>query len=382
MSELLVEGKKVCKLICVSIDDGKTAQSNKYYNMYEQDDSTFIAEYGRVDCAPQIKEYPMSKWDSVIKSKKSKSGSIYTEVTHLFAESDSSTPSNIVDIKDSKVKSLMDILQRFANNSIQENYSVSSKSVTQAQIDEAQDKVNSILDAAKLRRKTDDINKQLIELYHIIPRRMKDVRDHIFEKDAKINKALLDDIKSQIAEEQATLDVMAGQVLINDETDDTVKSDHKDILTMLGVEIEAASTEEYDFAVSKMGSNKGQVKRVFTVKHLATEKKFDNHLKSVDDKHVRHFFHGSRNQNWLNIISTGLMIRPAGALYTGSMFGDGIYFADKAQKSIGYTSLRGSYWASGSDNTAYLALFKVHTGKWKRIKHHTRDCYSLSLRAF
>jgi poly [ADP-ribose] polymerase len=37
------------------------------------------------------------------------------------------------------------------------------------------------------------------------------------------------------------------------------------------------------------------------------------------------------------------MIRPSGAVYTGSMFGDGIYFADKAAKSIGYSSLSGSY---------------------------------------
>jgi poly [ADP-ribose] polymerase len=60
------------------------------------------------------------------------------------------------------------------------------------------------------------------------------------------------------------------------------------------------------------------------------------------------------------------------------MFGDGIYFADKAQKSIGYTSLRGSYWAHGGDNKAFLALFDVHLGKQKEILHHNSSCYSLS----
>ena len=49
------------------------------------------------------------------------------------------------------------------------------------------------------------------------------------------------------------------------------------------------------------------------------------------------------------------------------MFGDGIYFADKAQKSIGYTSARGSYWSRGSSETAFLALFSVHVGKQKMI---------------
>ena len=68
----------------------------------------------------------------------------------------------------------------------------------------------------------------------------------------------------------------------------------------------------------------------------------------------------------------------AGAVHTGSMFGDGIYGANKAQKSIGYTSLRGSYWASGSDNKAYLALFDFHVGNEKHIKNHTSDCYTLN----
>ena len=61
------------------------------------------------------------------------------------------------------------------------------------------------------------------------------------------------------------------------------------------------------------------------------------------------------------------MIRPSNAVITGSMFGHGVYFADKAQKSIGYTSLRGSYWASGSNGSAMLALYEIHQGKQKEI---------------
>ena len=55
-----------------------------------------------------------------------------------------------------------------------------------------------------------------------------------------------------------------------------------------------------------------------------------------------------------------------------------IYFANKAQKSIGYSSLRGSYWAGGSSNKGYLALFDVHTGNQKHITKHDSSCYSLS----
>jgi poly [ADP-ribose] polymerase len=51
------------------------------------------------------------------------------------------------------------------------------------------------------------------------------------------------------------------------------------------------------------------------------------------------------------------------------MFGDGIYFANKARKSIGYTDLQGSYWAGGSSNKAFLALYQVNVGDMWQIVH-------------
>ena len=94
-------------------------------------------------------------------------------------------------------------------------------------------------------------------------------------------------------------------------------------------------------------------------------------------KKKRLYWHGTRNENLFNLLQTGLLIRPAGAVHTGSMFGDGIYFADKAQKALGYTSLKGSYWAKGSANKGYLMLFEVHVGNQKEIEKHNSDCYSL-----
>jgi len=382
---LVVTGKKVCKLICVLVtaDDAeresgkkpKAKQSNKFYNMYEQADGTFITERGRIDSTSASDTFPMSKWDSTIKKKLKND---YREVTHLFTEVDDSGPSKVVDIKDKSVKMLMDRLQGYANKSIQENYTVSSKAVTQAQIDEAQATLDAIVAQAGVRKNVDKLNDSLLELFHIIPRRMKDVRHHLFEGD-KITKDTLPDIQKVIGDEQDTLDVMAGQVLINDGTQkDEVEDQHQDLLAMLGLEVVEGTQKDWDYVRDKMGSNASQVKAVHMIQHIATQKRFDGHVEQADDKHVRHFFHGSRNQNWLNIISTGLMIRPAGAIHTGSMFGDGIYFADKAQKSIGYTSLRGSYWSGGRDNTGYLAMFAVHTGKWKKIRRHNSSCSSLS----
>ena len=42
---------------------------NKFYRMIDNGDDTFTAEYGRVGAHGQLKQYPMSRWDTVTRSK-------------------------------------------------------------------------------------------------------------------------------------------------------------------------------------------------------------------------------------------------------------------------------------------------------------------------
>jgi poly [ADP-ribose] polymerase len=100
------------------------------------------------------------------------------------------------------------------------------------------------------------------------------------------------------------------------------------------------------------------------------------HVKRVDDRpdldgrlrelyaaaNVWPAWHGTRNANMTGILSRGLLIRPAGAVHAGSMFGDGIYFAHQSTKAINYTSARGSYWANGGDDVGYVFLADVAFG--------------------
>ena len=51
---------------------------------------------------------------------------------------------------------------------------------------------------------------------------------------------------------------------------------------------------------------------------------------------VQLLWHGSRVVNFLSILSQGLKINPHNAVRTGSMFGNGIYFANSATKSAQY----------------------------------------------
>jgi poly [ADP-ribose] polymerase len=68
-------------------------------------------------------------------------------------------------------------------------------------------------------------------------------------------------------------------------------------------------------------------------------------------------------------MQSGLVLRP-NAVITGKMFGEGIYFAPSAQKSFGYTSHTGSYWARGDSPIAFMSLFDVAYGNPYDVYNH------------
>jgi len=385
-------GLRFAKLIHVSVDNGLTAQSNKVYLMEEQTDGRIKCEYGRVGKALVTVYKQSHEWNKVYNSKVNPRKG-YTDVTDMVAEtiavdtSGNKTKAKSNDIKDLKVKSIFDDLMAFANKSIKQNYRVSQDAVTQLQIDRAQDILNKAVKLVKLKMDVKAFNEVLIELYTVIPRKMDDVRDHLVSN--ADNNGDINWINNFLSGEQDTLDAMAGQVkLINQQRDadaqaDEIGEDSADneitILEQMGLKAEIETDQKsIDLVHKLMGSNSGRIRKILKVINIKTQTAFDNNLKKAKDKTRRMYWHGSRNENWFNIIQTGLMIRPSGAVHTGSMFGDGIYFANKAQKSIGYSSLRGSYWAGGSSNKGYLALFDVHTGNQKHITKHDSSCYSLS----
>jgi len=386
-------GLRYAKLIHVSVDNGLTSNSNKVYIMEELPDGRIKCEYGRVGKSLVTEYKPSSKWDSVLKQKLSKTKG-YTDVTDLLAEPvvDESKPvdNKVANIKDEIVRKLVDELMSFANKSIQRNYKVTQEAVSEQQVTAAQEIISNISGLIAIGVDIKHINDMLLKLYTVIPRRMDNVKDHLFREikdDGTLSLA-----QRLIDNEQSALDTMAGQVeLLKQQREAARKAaeakaegkkeevSEVTILDQMGLSIEVENnTETLELIKKLIGSNVGQMKRVFKVVNNKTQKIFDKHMAKVEVKKKRLYWHGSRNENWFNILQTGLLIRPSGAVHTGSMFGDGIYFADKAQKSIGYTSLRGSYWAHGGDNKAFLALFDVHLGKQKEILHHDSSCYRLS----
>ena len=380
----IVEGKRVVKLVMVSEQN-----NNKFYNMFEQADGTIKVNYGRVQGTSQTMSYPAKQWDKIYREKTRKG---YKDVTHLFKEvlqgSTGSTGGSaggkeLFKISNLNIRNFIERIRLFATKSVKENYTVSQDDVTQEQVDYAQEILNQISNGLS-KLSDSDINEKLIELYSVIPRKMDNVKNYLVKQNGT-QKEKQEWLNSLIDNEQKTLDVMAGQVELN-RKQKAVESEEKEdkeveeinILDIMGIQMEEVDDSDISKIKHLLGPNSHQFKAAFRVLNNKTESEFTKNLSKANNKKTELFWHGSRNENWFNILQSGLLIRPSGAVYTGSMFGDAQYFADKAQKSIGYSSLSGSYWARGNSSTGYLALYEVHVGNQKHIHKHDSSCYSLN----
>lgn len=70
-------------------------------------------------------------------------------------------------------------------------------------------------------------------------------------------------------------------------------------------------------------------------------------------------WHGTRGANVIGITKKGLLVRPSGAIHTGSMYGDGKYFAWQSTKSLNYTD--GGYWTGGQTKHSSRFMFLLDT---------------------
>jgi len=371
-TETPVEATRIVKMIMVT-----SANNNKFYEMRDNKDGTFIATYGRVGSAGVQRTYNVTQWKSKYNEKIRKG---YKDQTSLFRNA-STEETQHIEIEDSTVEVLIQELMQAARKSISYNYMVSAEEVTRQQVEAAQNVLDDLVARVKKGMRIANFNDKLLELYQVIPRRMTHVKDHLATKPK--NDKDRETIREMLAKEQETLDVMRGQVEINeqqkDENEVSTPQEKMTLLDAMGIQIEpvedAASTK---MIKRMMGTDKKIFKRAYKIINLRTQKDFDQHLDSANNKKTELFWHGSRNQNWLSIMKAGLVLRPANAVINGKMFGYGLYFADKFQKSLNYTSHLGAYWTGGSSKKAFLALYDVHVGKQLKIKKHDSWCYELS----
>lgn len=352
-------------LILVSGD----ANSNKYYNCFPEG-TQFKVQYGRVDSTKTEKYYPISKWESQIKSKIRKG---YIDVTDLkkdlVEEISSANPeSPYKEIENAAVRAIVEKLQSMARETIQKNYTVKASAVTHDMVDAAQKIIDELANSCS---KVEEFNDKLLKLFTVIPRKMGNVRDYLANK--------VEDFAQIVSKEQDLLDVMRGQIYVKPENEpvEHVEKKQQTILEELGLVMEETDADDVALIKTLMNESAGKFRKAWRVKNLKTQERFDKFVAENDIKDTRLLFHGSRSENFWSIIKTGLVLRPTNAVITGKMFGYGCYYAPKCAKSIGYTSLSGSYWAHGGNNTAYMALFDVAYGTPYDVYNFDSKYYNL-----
>lgn len=343
--------------------------SNKYYNCFPEGDR-FRVEYGRVDATKTTTYYPMSKWSSQINSKLKKG---YQDVTDLkkdlVEEVSSANPeSPYREIENAAVKAIVDKLQSLARETIQKNYTVKASAVTHDMVNAAQKIIDELANNSVT---VDAFNANLLNLFTVIPRKMGDVRNCLANK--------IDDFSAIITKEQDLLDVMRGQIYVRPDVKPTTTTEKKQqtILEELGLVMEEATKDDVALIKTLMKESADKFRKAWRVTNLKTQERFDKFVTENDIKDTRLLFHGSRSENFWSIMKTGLVLRPTNAVITGKMFGFGCYYAPKCAKSIGYTSLSGSYWAHGGNNTAYMALFDVAYGTPYDVYNFDSKYYNL-----
>lgn len=359
---------KVMYLMMVTAD----ANNNKYYKMIPKGD-TFIVEYGRVGSKPQVRSYPIKDWNKKLREKLSKGYTDKSELMEdLIQEEKPKEKKLYLDIPNKDIQNIVDRLQKMAKQTISANYNITSDKVTQAMVDKAQDILTNLITIQNV----DDFNKLLLELFEVIPRKMHKVSEYLAQTK--------DDFSKIIQKEQDLLDVMKGQVYQHTVTQSTENEQVEDdaptmnILEAMGLEFQPVDDLDIVKIKYHLGQDESKFYRAWKVTNKATQQSFDTYIKDNNNPTTKLLWHGSRNENWWSIINSGLVLRPTNAVITGKMFGYGIYFATKARKSIGYTSLSGSYWAKGSSTSAFMGLYEVAYGNPFDVYSFDSKYYSLN----
>lgn len=352
--------KKYVKLICIEVNVSpsgrKAGQSNKFYEMIYEGGDTFTVNYGRVDVSKTSETYPIKRWDEKYKDKIKKG---YKDVTEFVAEK-----SNVSLQKtgNEKLDELFSLLEKYQNNLISKTYSVKAQNITLAQIQEAQKLLDYLLLLYKNKASEKQINEELIKLYSVIPRYMSDVRCHLFPA---VN------INNLIEKEQDNIDAVKGFVEMNTTSSNT-------ILQSLDIKAEWIenweSIDEIKYLTSQPLQEK--IKNVYRLEKESENKSFD----SYGEAESRILIHGTRCSSVLSILKSSLKIRPTGNFYySGSVYGQGIYFSETTRKSLNYT---------GYDRDKFILVYEVKVGNpfvyegWYRGNSFSLDRENLKQRGF
>lgn len=332
---------------------------NKYYRMTRGSGGNWIAEWGRIGGSGGVGSsrtctYPDCQWD-IKYAEKIRKG--YRDISDVFFgknktdSSEKKEPDKKEPVKTYFGQELIRRLTEATKGFLNRNYTVSISNVTKEMVIKAEEYL------AEMKNLTSDpssFNEALRALAETLPRAINNTRaffPSIYSTPLQLEKI--------IERESAVLESMRNITGLNKEGSGFGEKDYP---CPRGVSFSEVTDKEKEKITNMMGSSASRIVKIWKVKNSKTDKKLKE-WKEKNEGKGKLLFHGSRTENFLPIISNGLILAKA----SYGMFGKGIYFAPEADKSIGYTSISGSYWRGGTEKTAFLGVYEVALGKHKDV---------------
>lgn len=336
---------------------------NKFYEMKMNGDGSIDVKYGRVG-NPGVSKHYSSYEKNFIDLYYEKINKGYQDVTALHAtkEAKGGDYSIYKPLDDKCIDKVFSFLYESSRQFFKKNYTIDIQEVTEKMITEAEEDLKKLSRCAEENLSLYEFNSTLKQLFTDIPRKMNKVSDYLAADSSDFTKiiereiGMLNNIKGQHAQSKTAPPQDAS----------------KTISEAYGVTMERTTYAEEDKIIAGLGKDYGggsleeRFVTCYKVSNKKTEAAFDRFCKDfkIAPDTIRHFYHGSKVENWLSIASAGLLLNPD-ASTTGKMFGQGLYFAgeDELRKSLNYMDVKGSVWNNGTRDTGFTAIFKVALGK-------------------
>ena len=336
--------------------------NNKWYSMHDNGDGTFTAGWGRVGQNGARCTYPISQWDAKYSEKIHKG---YTDQSDtvlgnedegkdLSDERAEEKAPSAKSVTRTEANSLISRLASFAKGFIRRHYITRSSSikVNSRMINKVDELLKQMYASVQTGVSVSDFNTMLSEVFMAIPRIMGDTRHFYASAPGDYGRIL--------KREAEYIDSLRAMARTNDSqnsgiistSDDNALADAETTIEKFGLKISPVTASQEADIRRHMGQNAPRYVRAWRIENKTTKKAFDAYRKKLgDNANVKQLWHGSKNENFHSILCSGLLLNPNASI-TGKMFGYGIYFAPSFAKSMGYTSIEGSYWAGGHSDTA------------------------------
>lgn len=340
--------------------------NNKYYRLFDNGNGTCTAEYGRIGLnetelfGKRQTVYPLFMFYIKLMEKEEK-GYQYHQLQsdeQIISVGDYKPISNVA------IRNLIDSLREVCAQDVSKKYIISPVNVSESMLCASKKEIE-LLESENDLLKFNDI---LLRIFTILPRRMEKVSLYLANTNSDYNRIII--------REKKLLDNMILQVKLNNNSSDQT------VLDALKLTVEEGSELDYQLVNRHLSFNlQAQVKKVYVINNHLTKSNFDEFVNKNQIQTIQLLWHGSTNENWLSILTTGLSLNPD-AIINGKLFGNGIYFALSSKKSFGYTSAKGSFWASGESSIYYMALYETAYGNPLKVKQFEQSFSKLNKNSF